>query len=1515
VTVPGPALTLSLPLSLQLSLTLSLYLSLSLSLVLRNARGGASATVIPMRTIPECFHPLIRTWFADEVGPPTAIQSLAWPRIATGDHVLVTAPTGSGKTLAAFLWALDQLLTGAWESGGTRVLYITPVKALGTDISRNLRAPLDRLSAIGRDQGWTVPAIGIRSGDTPQADRRRMLKHPPEILITTPESLNLLLTSPNGRRMLGALETVILDEIHAVVDSKRGIHLITAVERLAAVTGEFQRIGLSATINPLDRVARWMGGRELVAPGTHRERPVIVLESPDTKPMDVAVGSSLHDGAAVPRDREAFWECLATDLRRDIAHHHSTLVFANSRRMVERVARLVNEGAGDHLAWSHHGALSREIRHLVEQRLKAGALRAIVATNSLELGIDVGAVDQVVLVQAPPTVASAVQRIGRSGHQVGATSRGRFYPLHPRDLLQCAVAAEAALAGDLEPVHPMGAALDVLAQVLLSMTVGRTWRLDALYDGIRCADPYRSLPRRHFDLVVDLLAGRYASTRQRSLDPLVSVDRVDGTISARSGAERRLYLSGGTIPDRGYYKLKMHGTNAPLGELDEEFVWERSVGDTFSLGVQAWRVEAVTHSEVLVSPAPAGSAMAPFWRADERDGSHHLAQRVARWMHRLEADLITEDLKERLTRETPLTDTAATQLVEFLAEQLSAAGCLPHRHRVLVEHSDTSRGRSGDRQIFLHTLWGGRVNRALGLALKAAWHRDHDARISVLHDEDCVLLSVPADTVEHNPLARVQPDRLDELVRDTLAATGYFGARFREAAGIALTLPRSGPNRRTPLWLHRQRAKDLLENLRDADDFPLVLEAWRSCLEDGLDLSSLRDRLLEVADGDIEVTVIRTEQPSPLAAHVLWRQTNDLMYDDDRPAGAASGRIRDDLLSDLVLTSDVRHLIARDLVTELDAKLQRLAEGYAPPPGRPLVDWLVERTVITLEEWQALVDAVARDHGEDRNAVVASVTARVVRFADRPLVTAVETVHRLADALGVPDPAVVDFDERPVQIADVVHSDPPLTPPEILRDRLRYLGPAAPEDLAHDLGWSTDLVHRAAELLVETGDIAVEMFTEDARGPELCDRENLERLLRMTRRQARPAFVPRPAGELGLFLADLHGLGDLDASHGRFEETVENLFGWPAPAALWESDLLPARSAAYHPRWIDGLLRDTTLQWVGCGEGVITLIPDADRLLLAGPDRGHEDDDTDDLFPHRLGRFTTADLALQHETTVGEVSDRLWAAAWEGRVTADTFAPVRHGAANGFRVESIVPPTPRPPRSSRRLRLERWQATRETSASWFPLSPVTAMDDPLEQENLDRERVRLLLERHGILFRTLLERELPSLRWSAVFRALRLMELSGEILGGRFFDGVPGLQFMAPEAFRRLRRGLPEDRIFWLCAADPASICSLGLEGLEIDLPDRRAGNHLVFHGPRTVLVSEATGRRLRILVPPDHPAMDEYLVVLRHLLGRAVNPRRSLTVETINGEPAPGTDYAGALSRLFHTTRTHAALRLSRRV
>jgi ATP-dependent Lhr-like helicase len=1548
------------------------------------------------------FHPQVQKWFAEEVGTPTDVQRRAWPEIAAGRHVLVTAPTGTGKTLAAFLWALHRFFTGELPTGATRVLYVSPLKALNTDVRRNLQEPLAALTERFRAAGVAVPEIRAltRSGDTPSSERQKMVRRPPEILITTPESLNILLTSQGGRTLLTGIETVILDEIHAVAGGKRGTHLITAVERLARLAGEFQRIALSATVRPLATVAEFVGGLEQIpAAGggwTYRKRPVTVVRSESQKVYELEVRFPGSGDLSIPPATDdpevSVWDLIVPEIQKTILRNRSTLVFANSRRATEKLTRMINAGERADLAYSHHGSLSREVRQVVEERLKRGELPAIVATSSLELGIDVGAVGEVVLVQTPFSVASTLQRIGRAGHRVGEVSRGTLLPLFGRDFLQAAVVARAVLDREIEALRPPENPLDVLAQVVLSMTAGETWDLEELYAALRAMWPYRNLPRRHFDLVLEMLAGRYADSRIRELAPRLTVDRVAGTVRARRGAERLVYMSGGTIPDRGYYHLRTDD-GARLGELDEEFVWERSVGDTFTLGTRIWRIRKITHNDVIAEPARGAAAMAPFWRADAQDREYFLSERVGRFLEEIEGRLEADDeaLLAALSEELPLDRGAAAELVRLLRAQKAAlGGRLPHRHRLVVEHvapegADAAAGSASRvegpdrRQVVLHTFWGGRVNRPLAIALAAAWEERFGTRPEILHDDDCLMLTVPEALAGEDVLALVPPERVEELLRRRLEATGFFGALFRQNAARALLLPRAGFRHRMPLWVTRQRAKRLLEAVGRYGDFPLVLETWRSCLEDELDVATLKRLLEEVRAAEVEVRHVVTEAPSPFAANLVWRQTNLLMYADDAPEaeGVGGTGLRRDLLRELVFSSSLRPRVPASVVEELRAKLQRVAPGYAPRNADELLDWLRERLLVPVSEWRELLDAMARDRsrggGEEAGGAegadpVAALAERAVLVrppgAAEPSVAALETLPRLAGALGAEGAGEGARSEAAMAALELASlCDPERAAPEearrnlarllalpaapasesdddgdpladLLGEWLRFYGPVERERLGAVFGLDEELLVEVLEVLVDDQRVVVDELVEGAGRPQVCDTVNLETLLRWTRAAARPVFEALPLARLPLALAAHQGLVPPGDSMEGLQERLEALFALPLPARAWEAEVLPARLDPYRGAWLDTLMRESELAWTGVGEGRIAFLFPSDLDLLRDLDETGESTaaEVDLLFPDRRGRFSLGDLADHSGLGTAEVTARLWEMVWQGRVSNDAFEAARKGALRKFRpaaqaAEARSSSAARPAR--RRAGFDRWRAARPFTGLWYVLPEPPAADpetapeagpaggglDALEREELAKERARLVLARYGVVFRELLAREAPPLQWGRLFRALRLMELSGEVLAGQFFLGVPGLQFATPAAFRRLRdAGLPDDAVWWVNAADPASLCGADLPELKAALPERRDGNHVVFHGERPVVVSRRRGRSLEIAVAPDHPRLADYLGFLKVQLTRDFAPRKAIEVEEVNGEPAPGSPFRERLRELFSATVEPRSIKLRRR-
>ena len=1197
------------------------------------------------------FHPLVAAWFRERVGSPTDAQAAAWPAIARGEHVLVTAPTGSGKTLAAFLWALDRLMTGKLEGGRTRVIYVSPLKALNNDIQRNLLAPLAGLEEAFRGANVPFPGIRVetRSGDTPQSVRQRMLRRPPEILITTPESLNLMLSSKSGRSVLDALATVILDEVHTVVGSKRGVHLITAVERLVPLSGEFQRIAMSATVRPTEAVADFVGGFRLEPPGSPAAggpktggprfipRPVTIISSGKSKSYELKV---VRPEGGVPgaadRSEEDFWPRLVREFRRIIERNRSSLFFVRSRRDSEVLAFRINAGEPAPLAYSHHGSLSKELRLDVETRLKAGDLKAIVATNSLELGIDVGALDEVVLVQSPPSIVSAVQRVGRAGHRVGAVSRGTFFPTHDQDIVESAVIARAVREGDIEATCPIENPLDVLAQVLLSMVGTEVWDIDALYDRIRTSRPYRTLSRTQFDLVLRMLAGRYARTRIRELKPRVSIDRIDNTAAARPGALLGLYLSGGTIPDRGYFHLRHEETGALIGELDEEFVWEARPGHNFAFGTQYWTIRRITHNEVFALPVRLKSAEAPFWKGEVFNRNAHLSDKIAAFMDEADRRIDDPAWRAELESEYSLDKGASERLIAYLKRQKLETGVsLPGSNRVVVEHVQTGPDGYPGNQIALHTLWGGRVNRPFALALDAAWEERHGAKLEIFTGDDSIVLQLPHDVPADELLALVNEGTIEALLRKKLESSGTFGARFRENAGRALLLVRNRANERLPLWMSRLRSQKLLQAAMAFPDFPILLETWRTCLRDEFDLEALKRKLRGVAAGSIAVDECVTTRPSPLAGKMSWGQLNQYMYAGDGLSSDRRSKLRGELIREVVQAEWLRPPVSAETVKRFEEKRQRLSPGYAPAPDRDLVDWLKERVVLSGPEWEKLTAAVARDRRAEEGEAEAEkeldlppeAEERLVRItvvgAPDPYVCALERLPEVLKAFWPGREAVVrtiaggDVEPALRKAADLASrpddDEPDALLTSLAAEWLQAYGPMRPEDVGRRLALDPGRLNLALEDLKDAETVIEGALVKGSEAAFVCDAENFEALLRMERAALAPSVEPREIDELQLFLARIQGIVPSSRSRaGTAEEktfrSLEQLVGYVLPAPLWEADILPARVPGYSLARLDFALGMSTLRWQGSGDREVRFVFEQDLDLLA--DDAESEDET-----------------------------------------------------------------------------------------------------------------------------------------------------------------------------------------------------------------------------------------------------------------------------------------------------------------
>ena len=1423
-------------------------------------------------------HASVQAWFDASFASPTPVQSASWPVIASGAHALITAPTGSGKTLTAFLWALSQFAEGVYPSGQTSVLYISPLKALNNDIERNLNQPL---RALREEHGFPDIRVALRSGDTSTGDRARLLRNPPDILITTPESLGLMLTTHKGRMALAHVKTLILDEVHSLVDNRRGVTLMTNAERLVDIAGEFQRIALSATVHPLEAVAEYVAGLD-----QHRQpREVNIINPAGTKNIAFRVRFPPEAREAAEQGKK-IWDPLAKDFKAIIAENTSTLFFANSRRLTEKITLKINQDEVAPVAYAHHGSLAREVRTEVESRLKRGELKAIVATNSLEMGIDVGALDEVVLVQSPPSVAAALQRIGRAGHRVGETSIGTLYPTHTQDFLAAATLAEAIEDRDIEPLKPMVGALDVLAQLIISITATDAWSVDAVFALVTRASPYRSLAREQFDLVVEMLAGRYTGSRIRELKPRISYDRIKQTIQANKGAVLALYSSGGTIPDRGYFKMRHVDTGGVLGELDEEFVWEATIGDTFTLGTQHWQIHRITHNDVIVRAAKAGNSAPPFWRSETFNRSFHFSSRIAQYLEMQDQRLAEnggEAIVDELVAERGFQETAAIELTDFLKRQREhTQSSLPHRHHLVLELVKSGpagyRGPDDPQQLVMHTYWGGRLNQPFALALKSAWREamgDGAPKLDVHADNNAIVVQCKGDIDPHQIVNLVQPGNLLTHLRSSLEQSGFFGARFRECAGRSLLLTRQRFNQRLPLWMSRLQAKKLMSQVKQLESFPVLLETWRTCLDDEFDLDNLMSILQEIQDGVIEWSFVTTTTPSPFAQDLTFNQVSRYMYADDTPEDDSLSLLGDDLITQAVHNDALRPTIDPTVVEEFEAKRQRTFSGYAPEEPDDWHEWLKERILIPAAELEGVLDPTATEleygHWIDVDG--------------RRWLTHLELVQTLYASGFIPG-------THPEHAPDVIDSRSAL---QFAREILSFYGPrsaaeieallpSVPEDL-----FTEDDTFLEGQLVAPEGNLPPDSPAPTPTPTQWCDAENFEILLRMQRAQRRAVFEPLNPTELPLFWAGLHRLHAANDSPN-IVYALESLRAYPAHVRAWTSDLLASRVRQVSPHDIDEVFLQQGMRWLGTGPEQISLGYPEELELLSRP---QPDEAFSAYFTDPAASYRFEQIAEAAGETPGSLNATWWDRVWSGQLTSETLAPLREGMSRKFELADIAGNTT----SRRRMR----RSPRGWSGHWH-LTDARLADDPLTQLENDKERVRLLLDRYGFLCREIVNREAgDNWRWRDAFRALRIMELAGEVLCGQFFTGLGTPQFASPSAFSQLRTRRTRKESFWISCQDPVSPCGLSLDWE--DLPHRRAGNYLSFVDGQLALSVTANGRALQYSIAWNDDHIDEANGLLTYLVDEL---GQRIVVQSINDKPARGSPYLDSLERQFDVATDH---------
>ncbi len=1566
-----------------------------------------------VRDVLQRFSPATQDWFRGAFAAPTPAQTGAWDAISHGRHALVVAPTGSGKTLSAFLWAIDGVFrerqsapTATEEPRGrkraekpdaqrTRVLYISPLKALGVDVERNLRSPLVGIGQSARRLGVPAPAVtvGVRSGDTSSSDRRKLVAEPPDILITTPESLYLMLTS-QAKETLRGVHTVIIDEVHAVAATKRGAHLAVSLERLDALLEKpAQRIGLSATVRPIDEVARFLGGSapvEIVAPRASKtfEMTVVVpvddmLNPPPTPgepPPRPSGDASAEDdgewftpagpatpGAAGGESTEmtgSLWPHVEEAIVDRILQHRSTIVFSNSRRLAERLTARLNEiyserlgidlpdaavpaammaqagataGAEPVLAKAHHGSVSKEQRAIVEDELKSGVLRCVVATSSLELGIDMGAVDLVIQVEAPPSAASGLQRIGRAGHQVGETSRAALFPKHRGDVLHTAIVTERMLAGQIEAIRVPQNPLDILAQQTVAAAALGAIEVEEWFETVRRSAPFRTLPRSAYEATLDLLAGRFPSDEFAELRPRVVWDRDQGTLVGRPGAQRIAVTSGGTIPDRGLFGVFVAGEsqNARVGELDEEMVYESRVNDVFTLGTTSWRIVEITHDRVNVLPAFGQPGKVPFWHGDGIGRPAELGEALGRFSREVSgADPAAA--RQRLG-EAGLDDRAQDNLLAYLAEQVEATGSVPSDRQLTVERS---RDEVGDWRVILHSPYGMQVHAPWALAVNARIRERLGVEGSAVASDDGIIARIPDATAEP-PGAELfvfDADELDQIVTDEVGGSALFASRFRECAARALLMPRTNPQRRSPLWQQRQRSAQLLEVARRHPTFPIILETLREVLQDVYDLPALTRIARQIADRRIRLVETTTTQPSPFARDLLFGYVGAFMYEGDSPLAerrAAALSVDPALLSELLGKIEMRELLDPAVLAQFEREAQRLDPDRRVTGIEGVADLL--RILGPLDEAEiaarlrpaeaaaaaARAEEIRRAEGGDAasdppavesppadraarqeegdpaeaarfaTALVEARRAIRVTIAGTARLAAIEDAGRLRDALGA---------ALPVGLPQAFLEPFPDPFGDLVARYARTHGPFTADAVAERFGVGVAVARHALQRLESAGRVTSGFFLPETRAPrpdetEWCDAEVLRRLRMRSLAAIRGSVEPVPPDAFARFLPSWqHLTRPLEGIDGTLA-VIEQLAGLPIPASAWESLVLPSRVRDYSPAMLDELTAMGEVLWAGHGslpgrDGWISLHPaETAALTLLPPDDDVPAESLDSRVLEALsagGAYFAAQVrALAEADNEQSVVEALWRLAWAGRVTNDTFAPVRGLLSGGSQAHRVARRAPRA-RMFRGTTLPRPAAPPRPVAvggRWAAL-PVPETDATVRAT----AAAGMLLDRYGVVTRGSVQGEgLPG-GFAQAYRVLSGFEEAGHCRRGYLIEKLGAAQFAASATIDRLREFAavadpPPRSAITLAATDPANPFGAALPWPALEgskhRPGRKAGALVVLVDGVLVLYLERGGKTALAF-----SADDDLLAAAAHSLAQTARTRTldTLTIEQVNG-------------------------------
>lgn len=1441
----------------------------------------------------ERFSPAARSWFRDTFAKPTPAQELGWEAIAAGEHTLLLAPTGSGKTLAAFLWCLDRLAnrpplpldkTGKPARAGVSVLYVSPLKALSYDIERNLRAPLAGLRIAAAREGLPPPDITVatRTGDTPAREREDLRRDPPDILITTPESLYLMLTS-RARSILETVDTVIVDEIHTMAATKRGAHLALSLERLERLTGRpFQRIGLSATQRPLEEVAKYLGG----------DRPVRIADAGARRDLDLKVVVPLEDmtrpgelagpipeSEIGPEARSSIWPALYPRLLDLVREHRSTLIFVNNRRLAERLSARINELAGEELLRAHHGSVSREQRLDAEERLKAGLLPGLVCTSSMELGVDMGAVDLVIQVESPKSVARGLQRVGRAGHQVGAVSRGRIFPKFRGDLLECAVVTERMRKGLIEKTEVPHNPLDVLAQQIVAMCAAEDLTVDDVYGLVRRSYTFSTLSREQLEGVLGMLSGQYPSDEFADLKPRILWDRATNVLSSRRDARTVAVINAGTIPDRGLYGVFLGVGGPRVGELDEEMVYESRPGETFLLGATTWRIEQITRDQVIVSPAPGEPGKMPFWKGDGVGRPLEFGRAIGQFTREIDAVRTPEAALAKLTNDHDLDENAANNLLAYLAEEKDATGNLPTDRSIVVERF---RDELGDWRVVILSVFGGQVHAPWAQAIEASLADKAGFDVQTIWSDDGIALRF-AGGEEPPPVEMLfpSPDEVEGMVVDRLANTAMFAARFRENAGRALLLPRKRPGARSPLWLQRQKSANLLAVASRYGSFPIVLETYRECLRDVFDLPGLVSLLRQVHSREIRVAEVETREASPFARSLLFDYVAAYMYEGDAPLAerrAQALTLDRNLLRDLLGEAELRELLDPEALEQVELELQCLVENRKAKTVDQTHDLL--RRLGDLDTGEVADRLAAPGLAEEWLAdLEASRRACRVRIGGSERWIPIEDAGRFRDALGV---------AIPVGVPEVFLRRTDGALEGLLARFARTHGPFQAAEPARRWAIPETLVRETLEEMDADGIVVHGDFRPGGTGREWCDPDVLRQIKKRSLARLRREVEPVDGAAYARFLQRWHGVGSALRGPDRLREVIAQLEGLPLAAAVLEREVLAARVSGYQPPMLDALLSGGEIAWYGAGrlgrdDGRVVLVRREmlETLGLPAPAeaRGELHAGILEALRQRGALFFT-DLVAHTGAAYGDVLEAIWDLVWDGLVTNDTFAPVR-----ALSWPKRGGPSPRgrlgrlPPESAGRWSLVRLTAPDDSRAS------VTARA---------HARAETLLERLGIVTREgVAAEDLPG-GFSAVYPVLKAMEEAGRVRRGYFVEGLGAAQFAfagASERVRAERDPGDEPAVVVLAATDPAQPYGATLPWPRDDDASRKTyqrvpGARVILLDGRPVLYLDRTHRGLATF-PAATDEAAAALAVAALAGDAAAAGAKGLSIERIDGVPA----------------------------